>query len=221
MTKKKLALKVICAAIAFVLIFFIFFILNSFVGNPISSTIAKNKIEAYVSENYDISDLELGKTWYNFKDGKYQIRIKSKTSKHTDFYIAYGRHEIYDSYLSGEVGCYLTDIIRKEYSYEGVDFIFHFGRFEKSMIKQKIHIPIDLNNIPVEVNLNINAYSDNPSKEESKKLMIEAYRIMKKNNISIANYSVSLRKPNMTDEDFKHTDEWSLSGIPASEIAKW
>lgn len=103
---KKLMLKILAGVVAVALIGGILFITNAFVGNPISVIMANKAIKQYVDQNYSHLNLEIEKASYNFKDGAYMARAKSKTSIDTKFAIYYRNYKVerddYESYVLGK-----------------------------------------------------------------------------------------------------------------------
>lgn len=106
MNKQKLALKIVAFIIAAGLIGMIVFITNSFTGNPISSAIAGKAINKYVAQQYSSLDLDVEKPRYNFKNGEYIAKAKSKTSVDTHFDVYYRGGKVqrddYESYVLGK-----------------------------------------------------------------------------------------------------------------------
>lgn len=84
---KKQIFKTISVVLVIVIISIILFFTNAFFGNPISKMLATNSINKYVNEKYGDLDLELEKTFYNFKSNDYNARAVSKTSIDTHFMI--------------------------------------------------------------------------------------------------------------------------------------
>ena len=74
----KSLLKIGAFILALLLIGFILFIANSFLGNPISSNIAKSTAKKYIAEKYSNLDLKIDSVKYNFKDGGYYAFIVSE-----------------------------------------------------------------------------------------------------------------------------------------------
>lgn len=233
MTKRKLALKITSAVIAFAIIGFLLFVLNAFVGNPISSAIAKSKIEQYVSQNYDTNEYTVGKVSYEFKFNEYIAKVTSNKSKDSYFNVSYRNGKIRDSYesnvvrrfntwvrLNDEISKQVKEIIQKEYSYDLDYALTMLGKSDKEMESLILDMPLDIHNPPLPVNLSIAIYTDNPSEEETKKAMVEAYRIMQKYNIPISTYSVYISKPKDPDKNVPYTGDYSLYDIPVSEVEK-
>lgn len=99
-TKKKQFKKIIAAIIAFVLIGVVLFLANGMVGNPVSKMLANKAAKKHVAEYYSDLDLELEKAFYNFKDGRYNVKASSTSSIDTHFSLNYswaGKLE-YDDY---------------------------------------------------------------------------------------------------------------------------
>ncbi len=97
----KTFLKILAGIIAFLLIFAVFFIANSFLGNPVSANIAKSKAQTYITDKYGHLSLEIKDVAYNLKDGYYVISVSSSTSIDTHFLLSYGAGEIFrDDYES-------------------------------------------------------------------------------------------------------------------------
>jgi len=72
-----------------ILIFFVLSFINGFAGNPVSKLLVNQAAQKYVEEHYADFDLTMNKAVYNFKDGKYHVNVKSKTSIDTHFSIAF------------------------------------------------------------------------------------------------------------------------------------
>ena len=99
--KKKMFWKIFAGIIAFLLIFAVFFIANSFLGNPLSANIAKSKAQLYINDKYSHLNLEIKDVGYNLKDGYYFISVSSSTSIDTHFLLSYRAGEIFrDDYAS-------------------------------------------------------------------------------------------------------------------------
>lgn len=81
--KKNMLFRIIAAIVAFVIIGGILFVANAFVGNPINSTIAKNKVQKYVqvvySNNNKIDNITYD--WYN----RYYLSTIIINNKETKF----------------------------------------------------------------------------------------------------------------------------------------
>lgn len=94
--------KMLAGLIILIFIWFILSFVNGFMGNPISKLIVNQAAQKYVEQNYPDLNLELDKAIYNFKDDKYYVAVKSKTSIDTHFSIGFtgmGK-QISDNYKS-------------------------------------------------------------------------------------------------------------------------
>lgn len=95
----KSLLKIGAFILALLLIGFILFIANSFLGNPISSNIAKSTAKKYIAEKYSNLDLKIDSVKYNFKDGGYYAFIVSEKSIDTHFSVGVRGGKVFnDSY---------------------------------------------------------------------------------------------------------------------------
>ncbi|MBN7772845.1 hypothetical protein [Clostridium aminobutyricum] len=93
--RKYLAIFVTAALVCFVLSF-----INAFMGNPISKALVNYAAKKYIEQHYFGLNLTMDKAFYNFKDGKYHVNVKSTTSIDTHFSISFtgtGKF-IYDDY---------------------------------------------------------------------------------------------------------------------------
>lgn len=173
--RKKLIFKLIAGVAAIALISGILFIVNAFVGNPISAMRANSKIEKYVNENYASLNLEIRKAKYNFKDVSYVARVRSNTSIDTKFNVYYRDGEVkrddYSSYVSGmfntlqrlsdEYTVIAKDIVSKELGYEENTTMVNYNRdhdvleldmkFDKSLpMDSEVTIRVDLEDYSLE-----------------------------------------------------------------------
>lgn len=93
--RKKVLLKIAAGITAFLLILVIFFIADSFLGNPISVNIAKGKAIEHIYDKYIHLNLEIKDVSYNPKDSSYLISVSSSTSIDTHFFLSYRDGEIF------------------------------------------------------------------------------------------------------------------------------
>ena len=80
--------KFISIFVAVILVGFILFFANAFVGNPISKAIVTYNSTKYIEENYDDLDLEK-EIIYDFKSGAYCVKLKSETIEDLHFTLYY------------------------------------------------------------------------------------------------------------------------------------
>lgn len=115
--KDNKGLRILAGVLAIVLILGILLITSAFVGNPISSRIARNNTKEYISNNYNFLNLQMEDTLYNFKDGSYVTGVYSNTNIDTRFNIYYRRGKISDDYNSRVLGMFNTiQRLSQEYS---------------------------------------------------------------------------------------------------------
>ena len=86
----------IIVAVAFIGI--ILFIGNSFVGNPISSFLAKGVAQKYIAKTYPDLDLTITESGYNFKFSNYYFKVNSKNSIDTHFTVDVSGNNVQDDY---------------------------------------------------------------------------------------------------------------------------
>lgn len=73
--KNKKALIIVVLIIVVILIVGFIFIINVFTGNPVSKSIAKNKVQRYIHDVY-ATDSKVAKVYYSAKDGYYIVEAK-------------------------------------------------------------------------------------------------------------------------------------------------
>lgn len=203
---RRLTLKVIAAVIAVVLIGGLLFFANAFLGNPISAMIANRAIEKYVDENYSHLDLEVEKVIYNFKDGSYMARARSKTSIDTKFAIYYRSGDIRDYYESNVLGKFNTlqrlsdeysaiakKIIAEELGYENNTTIVMYKRDDKSRDILELDMEFD-KSLPLDSEVLIRLELKDSSLEGIAKVLTDAHKAFIDNNCNFSEYSLSAEK---------------------------
>lgn len=87
----------------------VFFML-SFIGNPISEIIATRSAKSYVAKKFPNEELVVEKSFYNFKDGYYNSRVRKENSEDFHFIVAmdYKGKVLYDDYESGVLSGFNT-----------------------------------------------------------------------------------------------------------------
>ena len=181
--------------------------------------IARSKAEKHVAENYSFLDVEVGETNYNFKNGSYYTRYKSKTSIDTYFSVEYANGKIWDSYESVTNGWNTYARLDLEFSKE-IDRImkeelpYEINMVVASLISkdnfENFDIPLDAKldmtkpyGIPT---LSVYVYDNNISWEDVAKLALKSKEIMEKHNIPIEEYSCQI-SPTTTGEQSKDWNE--------------
>lgn len=202
---KKSKLKIIIGVTSTALIAAILFIVNSFVGNPISQIIANEAIEQYVEQNYSFLDLEIDKSYYNFKDGSYVAMARSKTSIDTKFAIYYRNGKVqrddYETYVLGmfntiqrfsdEYSIIAKDIIAKELGYKNNTTMVMFNKdeYENANDILKLDMAFD-KELPINSEVTIRLDLGETSLEKIAKVLTDAHNAFVKNNCNFNRYSL-------------------------------
>lgn len=221
--------KLIAPGIAILLIGFILCIINTFTGNPISASVASDKIKAYVKTTYPNMDLVISKASYNFMDSDYYTYVTSKTSKDTSFIVSCTHGKINDDYkyevsnhmttyrrLSSEFSKLIDKLITKDFPYETSIVLGDLGKSEAELNKLSLDMPLDLSNMPLDTSLSVYTRSSTLTYEELVKRLQKLQTIMNANNIPINFYSLVLE--NTTDKSEKPTQSLYLYDFPADKL---
>lgn len=207
---------------------FVFYFVNSFTGNPVSAFIASHKIRDYAAVTYPTLDLELSKVKYNFKNSAYGCHAQSKKSEDTKFYIWYSHGRVSDDYeyevanhfttyrrLSKDFNDMVTDIIEKEYPHETTLII---GDLIGDTQQLTPDVPLNLNNIPLQLSLTVNILSDVRNEEQMAALLVELHRLMLSKDITIDQYTLRLEEPVQEGSKPGSGNNLYLENFPAKNI---
>ena len=85
----KKTVKIIAIIVSVLLIAGLLFIVNAFVGNPVSKMIVTNNAKEYVETNYKETDYYVNRVGYDFKTSRYYVNIKSPSSADTYFSVSF------------------------------------------------------------------------------------------------------------------------------------
>lgn len=203
--KRPVYRRVIAAAIAILLLGFMAFVTNSFIGNPVSSYFAKRQMKMYIENKYPDMGLVLSKTEYNFKYAGYTLRASKPDSLDTHFMVIRRSdgtiHDDYENYvLSGfntmvRLGSEMTEeiapLLKESFGSELVGRCNAdlFGR-NKDLSKAP---PLDT---PFNRDMELNAviYLDfdikEPSLEDTANKIQKANELLKKEGFSVGGYIV-------------------------------
>lgn len=209
MTKKKLLLKIISFTVAVILVLLIFSIGNSFLGNPVSASIAQKRIQSYVDQNFSTLNLNVEKARYNFKFNNYWARVNSKTSIDTYFTIEYKNGKVIDN-------TFVSDVLQKnntarrfeEIYTQEVDFILKRSEieslidsnakvliehekqneYEENLDKFKIDMPFN-KSVPINYYLVVNCKMKNQSPENIATTIKQLHSEYVKNNCIFNKYT--------------------------------
>lgn len=205
--RKKSIVKVFAGVIAIVLIAGILFVTNAFVGNPISAMLANRAIEKYIDQNYSHLDLEVEKAIYNFKDGAYMGRAKSRTSIDTKFAIYYRSGKVqrddYEGYvlskfntiqrLSDEYSFIARDIIAKELGYKNNTTMVMFNKDEYANYSNNDILELDMKfdkALPMDSEVLIRLDLEDNSLESMAKVLTDAHKAFVDNNCNFNKYGL-------------------------------
>ena len=208
---KRVTLKILAGAVAIALIGCILYVTNSFVGNPISAMRANKAIKQYVNQNYSFLDLEIEKVSYNFKDGMYMGRVKSKTSIDTKFAVYYRSGKVqrddYEAYvlgmfntiqrLSDEYSAIAKNIVAKELGYENNTTMVDSGKGEFERLNSIVKLDMKFDKalfINPEVIIRLEAM-DKSSKSIAK-VLTDARRAFEKNGYNFSKYGLDSESKN-------------------------
>ncbi|MDD4569324.1 MAG: hypothetical protein PHE70_04255 [Tepidanaerobacteraceae bacterium] len=202
---KRLVLKILAALVAVLLVGGILFVTNAFVGNPITAMRANKAIKQYVDRKYSDLDLEIEKASYNFKDGSYVARAKSRTSIDTKFPVYYRNGQVvrdgYESYVQGmfntlqrlsdEYSLIAKNIIAKELGYENNTTMVMFYKDEYENVKDILELDMKFDRtLPMETEVTIWLDLEEHSLETIAKILTEVHRAFKDNDCNFDKYGL-------------------------------
>ncbi|MDU7150629.1 MAG: hypothetical protein E6312_01000 [Peptoniphilus grossensis] len=199
MSKGK-ASKVFIGLFIFLAIIFAFICL-AFFGNPISRLMAEKSATKYIEAHYKDLDLNRDRAYYNFKDGYYTVRLRSKTSKDTAFMLGFDsfgklKQNTYDDILFNteirlldELRGYGADLQYKyNFPYEiSLNTVEDVPR-ENLVLDQEF----DFDNFKEDVNAQAFGYVEKPSLEECLDILCDLQKIMDKTSLKVTKYSIIL-----------------------------
>lgn len=219
---------IIVAIVILLFLGFVFLFVNSFTGNPVSAFIASHKIRDYAAVTYPMLDLELSEVKYNFKNSAYGCHVQSKKSEDTKFYIGYSHGRVSDDYeyevanhfttyrrLSKDFNDMVTDIIEKEYLHETTLII---GDLIGDTQQLTPDVPLNLNNMPLQLSLTVNILSDVRNEGQMSALLLELHRLMLSKDITIDQYTLRLEEPVPEESKPGSGNNLYLENFPAKNI---
>lgn len=149
---------------------FVLYFVSLFTGNPVSQFIASHEIQHYAAITYPTLDLELSKIKYNFKNSAYGCHAQSKKARIQNFISGIAAVESvttinmkvanhFTTYrrISKDFNHIVADIIEKEYSHKTTLII---GDLIGDTQQLTPDLPLNLNNIPLQLSLTVNILSD-------------------------------------------------------------
>lgn len=224
----------IAAAIgAIILIIFLLFVTMALTGNPISKALATRTANKYVRGKYADLDLNREETYYNFKDGSYNVKYANKKSKDLHFTIStdYLGRLYYDGYerdviskwntrlrLDQEYRMYLEKLIRDnlDYDYSMILPSSFADEKDEGLDILEIDMPFDIHSFPFEGHLTIYIYEENRTWERLSEVILEINEFMEKEGIDIAQYSIILQEK--VEEGSLMGDSTGVYNFPSSNL---
>ena len=218
-----IGLGIVCA------IFLLFFYI-AFFGNPISRILADRAADKYIETHYKDLDLNRDDTYYNFKDGYYTVRLRSKTSKDTAFMLGFDsfgklKLDTYDGILFNteirlldELRGYGADLQNKyNFPYDiSLNTVEDVPR-ENLVLDQEF----DFNNFKEDVNAQAFGYVKNPSLEEGLDILCDLQKIMDETSLKVTKYSIILI-PEENKKPDGEAESWagsiSVSDVPQEVV---
>ena len=203
--------------IFFAIIFSIFYLL--FFGNPISRLMAEKSVDKYIETHYKDLDLNRDESFYNFKDGYYTVRLRSKKSKDTKFMVGFDsfgklKQDTYDDILFNTEIRLLDELreygttIKKKYNFPydiSLNTVEDVPR-EDLVLDQEF----DFDNFKEEVSAEVVGFSKNPKLEECLDVLCDSQKILDKTSLKVTKYSVILipeenKKPDGEAESWQNS----------------
>lgn len=199
--EKKFNFKKFFIGLGVVCAIFLLFYYFAFFGNPISRLMAEKSATKYIESHYKDLDLNRDRAYYNFKDGYYTVRLRSKTSKDTAFMLGFDsfgklKQDTYDDILfnteirlSDELRGYGADLQNKyNFPYEISLNIVEDVPKENLVLDQEF----DFDNFKEDVLAQAFGYTKKPSLEECFDALCDLQKIMDKTSLKVTKYSVIL-----------------------------
>ena len=218
-----IGLGIVCAI--FLLFFFI-----AFFGNPISRLLADRSADKYIETHYKDLDLNRDEIYYNFKDGYYIVRLRSKTSKDTAFMLGFNsfgklKRDTYDEILFNteirlldELRGYGADLQAKyNFPYDiSLNTVEDIPR-EDLVLDQEF----DFDNFKEDVLAQAFGYTKNPNLEEGLDILYDLQKIMDKTSLKVTKYSIILI-PEENKKPDGEAESWagsiSVSDVPQGVV---
>lgn len=200
-----------------VIILAIFYLL--FFGNPISRLMAERSATKYIEAHYKDLELNRDETFYNFKDGYYTVRLRSKKSKDTKFMLRFDsfgklKQNTYENILFNTEVRLLDELreygatIQKKYNFPyeiSLNTIEDVPR-EDLVLDQEF----DFDNFKEEVGAEVVGFSKNPKLEECLDVLCDSQKILDKTSLKVTKYAVILipeenKKPDGEAESWQNS----------------
>lgn len=234
--------KYIVIAIVVSILLLVILAINSFIGNPISKSLAKKAAKRYMKEQYSGLDLEIKKTFYDFKFKSYGVTVQSKTSEDTCFTIhtdGFGNVED-DNYenmvannfttwlrLSKELDERANKLLCDEVNYDFDTVRIQFVENSKSnqdLLKLHRDMELDISNPPLPLEVYVSVYTQEVSYTKIAEIAKEVEEVLKNHSIPIESYSVRLiplsDKPKKENEGVSWVNAIAVNNFPSELMSE-
>lgn len=212
--KKKIAI-ILGGVFVCLLIGFLLFFVNSFMGNPISKALATHSIKEYIKDEYPHLNLEVNSAVYNFKMGDYNATAKSKDSVDTYFMVhcSWDGTVLDDEYeemvLSGwntfrrfeqEYQKTVENLVESNLPYDFNMIIAGLNKSDQPSVKVPLDAEFDIYNVPYKKYLTVYMYTDELSWDKIAQTMLEVDDLMQENQLSVNEYTIVLESLSAKEE---------------------
>ncbi|MFZ7132479.1 MAG: hypothetical protein ACOWWR_09010 [Eubacteriales bacterium] len=203
--KKKYIRRILVGVVIIALIGSILFVMNAFMGNPISAFFAKKSIIRYVDENYSDLDLKTEKVYFDFKNGSYFARTKSDSSIDTHFNIYYQNGKVVrDDYEGNVLGLFNTmerfsdqytdiakNIVSKDIGYEDNNTMVMYNKNEYENAATLLELDMKFEKtLPLDAEVYIQVDLKENTIEQVARVLLDAHEAFKENNCNFSAYNL-------------------------------
>ncbi|MCI8501541.1 MAG: hypothetical protein HFJ85_04815 [Oscillospiraceae bacterium] len=212
--KKRVFLKIGAALLGTGMAAFLLFAATSFLGDPISGSLAKVAIHEYVAQHYPEREFEIGEIKYNFKFGEYSAKVSDPTSRDTQFLVSWEGNGCSDNYeyavldgwntmdrLAEECAEEIKPLLSSAEGLEQAAFTVTLSNeTQENGITPKPALDVSFEKeMASDFTLIIRADSPNPSIEEAARMLEAADQTLKANGYFLAEYTIDLQDSEQED----------------------
>lgn len=219
-------MKIILYTALAILLAIALFIVLSFYGNPISKIMADKAADQYLETHHTDLDLVHERTYYNFKDGTYVVRLWDKHSIDTKFTLEFDsfgkmKRDTFDDRLFNTFRRYmgflddLADEIAKD---SGLDFVIWLRPDDDTDYRDYLTLDqdFDKDNLPSKITADFKAYAEKPSLDDLMNGLKKVYEVLKERDIAVKTYS-GLVVPNADKAEEGRAESWA-NAISAGDV---
>lgn len=224
-------IKIILYTALAILLAIVLFIVLSFFGNPISKIMAEKAADKYLKTHYTDLDLVHERTYYNFKDGTYVVRLWDKHSIDTKFTLEFDsfgkmKRDTFDDRLFNTFRRYmgfLDDVADEIAKDSGLDFVIWLRPDDDTDYRDYLTLDqdFDADNLPSKVMAGFKTYAEKPSLEDLMNGLKKLYEALKERDIAVSTYS-GLIIPNADKKEDGEAETWknavSVNDVPEKVI---